>query len=73
MQLGCNYQKEYEKLILSLFFCFRAVAGCHAQEPTYFVTYSHDLEEPGNLGAREWIRMIEMKLICWFEGICKTQ
>jgi hypothetical protein len=38
-----------KKLTLSLFVCFLAVAGCDAQEPPYFVTYSHDLEEPGNL------------------------
>jgi hypothetical protein len=38
-----------KKLTLGLFLFFLAVAGCHAQEPPYFVTYSHDLEEPGNL------------------------
>jgi hypothetical protein len=26
-----------------------ATLACHAQEPPYFVTYSHSLEEPGNL------------------------
>ena len=26
-----------------------AFASCQAQERPYFVTYSHDLEEPGNL------------------------
>jgi hypothetical protein len=36
-------------LALCLFGCFLAVASCYAQEPPYFVTYSHDLEEPGNL------------------------
>ncbi len=36
-------------LTLWLFGCFLAVASCTAQEPPYFVTYSHDLEEPGNL------------------------
>src|SRR5271170_3810984 len=36
-------------LPLWLFGCFLAVASCSAQEPPYFVTYSHDLEEPGNL------------------------
>lgn len=25
------------------------VVGCHAQERPYFVTYSHEMEEPGNL------------------------
>lgn len=32
-----------------LWFLWFAVAGLAAQEPPYFVTYSHDLEEPGNL------------------------
>jgi hypothetical protein len=36
-------------LALCLFACFLAVASCSAQEPPYFVTYTHDLEEPGNL------------------------
>src|SRR5262249_41870304 len=26
-----------------------AAPRCHAQEPPYFVTYSHAMEEPGNL------------------------
>jgi hypothetical protein len=42
-------KRNMRNLTLSLFVCFLAVAGCHAQEPPYFVTYSHDLEEPGNL------------------------
>ena len=37
----------------SAILCFLAVflwvASCHAQEKPYFVTYSHDLEEPDNL------------------------
>jgi hypothetical protein len=37
----------------SAILCFLAVflwaAACHAQEKPYFVTYSHDLEEPDNL------------------------
>jgi hypothetical protein len=34
---------------LCLFTVFLGVVGCRAQEPPYFVAYSHDLEEPGNL------------------------
>ena len=32
-----------------LFFLLAASLIGHAQEPPYFVTYSHDMEEPGNL------------------------
>jgi hypothetical protein len=46
-------KRNMKKLTLGLIVCFLAVAGCHVQEPPYFVTYSHDLEEPGNLEARE--------------------
>jgi len=35
-------------LLLSCF-CILAVTSAKAQEKPYFVTYSHDLEEPGNL------------------------
>jgi hypothetical protein len=35
-------------LLLLLCFCFVPVTS-RAQERPYFVTYSHDLEEPGNL------------------------
>src|SRR5262249_42872576 len=34
---------------LCLFFLFLCVGFCRAQEWPYFVTYAHDLEEPGNL------------------------
>ena len=34
--------------IALLLFC-ATTSFCHAQEPPYFVTYSHDMEEPGNL------------------------
>jgi hypothetical protein len=39
------------KRLILLFFCslFLSAAACSAQEWPYFVTYSHDLEEPGNL------------------------
>jgi hypothetical protein len=35
--------------LLGLLAIFLA-AGCNAQERPYFVTYSHEMEEPGNLG-----------------------
>ena len=35
-------------VMLGLFVVFLA-AGCKAQERPYFVTYSHEMEEPGNL------------------------
>jgi hypothetical protein len=35
--------------LLSLFCLFLFAACCSGQEWPYFVTYSHDLEEPGNL------------------------
>lgn len=31
------------------FACLAALGYCQAQEPAYFVTYSHAMEEPGNL------------------------
>jgi len=34
---------------LCLLLLLSAPVCCRAQEPAYFVTYSHDLEEPGNL------------------------
>jgi hypothetical protein len=36
-------------LMLGLFAVWLAAAGCKAQERPYFVTYSHEMEEPGNL------------------------
>ena len=36
-------------MLLALFFPILFVPGIRAQEKPYFVTYSHDLEEPGNL------------------------
>jgi hypothetical protein len=36
-------------LAICFFLWFIAVVNSAAQEPPYFVTYSHDLEEPGNL------------------------
>jgi hypothetical protein len=36
-------------LVSYLFLCFVAAANCGAQERPYFVTYSHEMEEPGNL------------------------
>jgi hypothetical protein len=35
--------------LLSFFWLLLAVANAYAQEPPYFITYSHSLEEPGNL------------------------
>lgn len=35
--------------ILTALTCLFSAAGAHAQDKPYFVTYSHDLEEPGNL------------------------
>jgi hypothetical protein len=34
---------------LAVFVCFLAAATAAAQEPPYFITYSHAMEEPGNL------------------------
>lgn len=36
-------------LLILIFTVFGCAAASHAQERPYFVTYSHDLEEPGNL------------------------
>ncbi len=38
-----------KRALLCLWLGVLAVAGSRAQERPYFVTYSHDLEEPGNL------------------------
>lgn len=39
-----------KKAIASIFFALLALGTfCQAQEPPYFVTYSHAMEEPGNL------------------------
>ena len=35
--------------VLALFVAFAALRPAHAQEPPYFVTYSHAMEEPDNL------------------------
>ena len=37
------------KRFIAVLFLLCLSALCSAQEPPYFVTYSHDLEEPGNL------------------------
>src|ERR1700733_12207356 len=38
------------RYLISCFFLIPFTAiGSFAQEPVYFVTYSHDMEEPGNL------------------------
>lgn len=53
MQLVCNYEMRKRIMKFSTIFCcfavFLGTAVCQAQEPPYFVTYSHDLEEPDNL------------------------
>jgi hypothetical protein len=36
-------------LIPAILFAIASIPGARAQEKPYFVTYSHDLEEPGNL------------------------
>ena len=36
-------------ILLPLCFCLVPPKAASAQEKPYFVTYSHDLEEPGNL------------------------
>lgn len=44
LALGCRISFF---AFISLLFC--SVSALHGQEKPYFVTYSHDLEEPGNL------------------------
>ena len=52
MRLGCNYiiVSTYRYIMRSVFFLLALALALplHAQE-NYFVTYSHELEEPGNL------------------------
>ena len=38
-----------QSLGICIFIFFISVLCAYAQEPPYFVAYSHDLEEPGNL------------------------
>ena len=53
MQQSCNKIDRFSLRPLQLFFSFFAfISFCislHAQERPYFVTYSHEMEEPGNL------------------------
>jgi len=42
-------QLRFKSALFLLFFCFLTVTAAAGQEKPYFVTYSHDLEEPGNL------------------------
>src|SRR3974390_3278274 len=44
--LNSGWKISLFSLILTFFCSYPAL---HAQEKPYFVTYSHDLEEPGNL------------------------
>jgi hypothetical protein len=39
-----------------------AAVCCSAQERPYFITYSHDMEEPGNLE----ITFLNAKSLYWF-------
>src|SRR5438067_3621940 len=52
MRLGCNYiiVSTYRYIMRSVFLLLALALALplHAQE-NYFVTYSHELEEPGNL------------------------
>jgi hypothetical protein len=43
------YLRSAAGLLPALLLAFSCLQGTHAQEKPYFVTYSHDLEEPGNL------------------------
>ncbi len=42
-------RKARQAAVLSILLLGGWLVGAHAQEKPYFVTYSHDLEEPGNL------------------------
>src|SRR5438132_10589942 len=46
MQLSCNY---VARALWSSVFAISAVSASFAQESPFFVTYTHHLEEPGNL------------------------
>ena len=39
----------FGRMLLAFALVFASIPALHAQEKPYFVTYSHDLEEPGNL------------------------
>ncbi len=42
-------QFRFKPVLFLLFLCFLTVTAALGQDKPYFVTYSHDLEEPGNL------------------------
>jgi hypothetical protein len=47
MQLSCNY--VVGRICALLIGCLLGVPAMHAQESPFFVTYTHHMEEPGNL------------------------
>jgi len=50
MRLGCKWGFHMIRhSVLQLLLSLLVVTRCAAQEPAYFVTYSHAMEEPGNL------------------------
>lgn len=51
LQLSCDIRKAHVRagIVFAVLVLFLLAGSCVAQEPPYFVTYSHDLEEPGNL------------------------
>jgi len=42
-------KRQWRCCVLSLLVAVAVPVACHAQERPYFVTYSHEMEEPGNL------------------------
>ncbi len=49
IQSNPQFFRPFVALIPAILFGFASIPGARAQEKPYFVTYSHDLEEPGNL------------------------